>query len=58
MVEGQMNEKMAILFNRIQGRNLNIIEWDIKPDKGMAIVNDDEGNTFKITIEPQREVTT
>lgn len=58
MVEGQMNEKMAILFNRIQGRNLNIIEWEIHPDIGTAIVNDDEGNTFKITIEPQMEVTT
>ena len=57
MVEGQMNEKMAILFNRIQGKNSNITSWDINPDKGMAIVNDDEGNTFKITIEPLTEVT-
>lgn len=57
MSEGQMNEKIAILFNRLQGKNLNITKWDINPDKGIVIANDDEGNTFKITIEPQMEVT-
>lgn len=57
MSEGQMNETIAILFNRMQGKNLDITEWEIKPEKGMVIANDDKGNTFKITIEPQMEVT-
>lgn len=56
MSEGQMNEKIAILFNRLQGKNFNITEWRINPEKGVVTANDDEGNTFKITIEPQTEV--
>lgn len=57
MSERQIIEKIGILFNRMQGKNLDFIHWDINPDKGVVVANDNDGNTFKITIEPQAEVT-
>jgi len=58
MSERQVIEKIGILFNRMQSKNLDFIHWDITPDKGVVVASDNDGNTFKITIEPQTEVTT
>ena len=58
MSEIQTVEKMAIMFNALQGKDLRLIEWDIEPEKGVALASDKDGKTYKITIEPQQEVTT
>ncbi|MFY0521625.1 hypothetical protein ACOMCU_28020 [Lysinibacillus sp. UGB7] len=58
MPEIQTVEKMAIMFNSLQGKDLNLVSWDIEPHKGIVLARDKDGNTFKITIEPQQEVIT
>lgn len=50
-------ETMGIMFNRLQNNEFNLIKWDIKQEKGVVLASDLNGNVFKITIEPQKEVT-
>lgn len=58
MPELQTVEKMAIMFNTLQGKDLRLVNWNIEPEKGVVLVSDTKGNAYKITIEPQQEVTT
>lgn len=49
-------EAMGIMFNRMQYEDFNIVKADILPEKGVVLASDSTGNVFKITIEPQKQV--